>query len=245
MRIPQTARRRRAGPCRIERENVGPDKDLVLNDQRDFATAFLDKIRQAHSHQTGFEAVAEKVSGSDSGIGIEPGDVVRMVVVPHHARALGVRVIVLCLTGGETRVQQLEVVRRRIRHARAVFASARRWRKPCHRSPIADPGHKTAMKMSRSRIVAIPAKFVSCIREDTGHHSCRSITGVHWQDVLGRKHVGEGELDRHAFLCYNNAAEVPRGVRPLAQRHGRAVAPQRSWTTKGRVQSVLELYDLE
>src|SRR5215472_11785875 len=77
-------------PARILLENVGRNKTLVLNDERNSHQVG----QQPLGYQAGFEVVGNDESRGQSGVGVEPGDAHRMVVIPHQAGALVVRVVV-------------------------------------------------------------------------------------------------------------------------------------------------------
>ena len=97
---------------------VGSDEDLVLDDDGDLAPTVLHEVGQAHVAQVGLEGVADDVGAGDPGVGIEPSEIVGVVVVPGQPSALVVGVVVLRLARLEVRVEQLvDVARALSRHS--------------------------------------------------------------------------------------------------------------------------------
>jgi hypothetical protein len=97
--IPQAtgcARQSERAPRRIERSDRGGiDEDLVLDHQRNLRPTVFDVVVRVD--QVVFEVVTDDVGRSDAGVGVEPRRAEGVVVVPHQARALLVRVIELGL----------------------------------------------------------------------------------------------------------------------------------------------------
>src|SRR5690348_9763944 len=107
VRVPETAYPGGTGPGRVFADDVGPDEDLVLNDDGDLAPTVLYKVGQAQVAQISLKAVTNDVGAGDPRVGIEPSEIVGVVVVPGQPSALVVGVVVLRLTRLEVRVEQL------------------------------------------------------------------------------------------------------------------------------------------
>jgi len=68
-------------------------------------TAVLYEVRQALVAQVTFEAVANDIGRGDARVGIEPGDILGMIVVPGQPGTLVVGIVMLCLTWLEARIE--------------------------------------------------------------------------------------------------------------------------------------------
>jgi hypothetical protein len=69
-------------------------EDLVLNHERD-----LVRRNRARGNQGRFGEIAQNVGGGEPCIRVEPSDADRVIVVPHQARTLVVRIVVIEAAG--------------------------------------------------------------------------------------------------------------------------------------------------
>ncbi len=212
VRVPQAAHAFGAGPGRILVLDVRSNKNLVLDDDGNFTSTVLNKVRQAQVTQMSLKAVADDVSAGDTCIGIEPSEIDGVVVVPGKPSTLIVGIVVLPLTWLETGIEEFVDVARCTMDARTVLAIRGI---PGERSTITDPGCEPTMDMGSGRILVLPRLW------EVG-------AGVDRQDMLRWQRVRERDLDRGSSLHHENAAEVLLGLRSTAQWHDRVVAPQAS-----------------
>ncbi len=137
VRVPQAALLSGAGPGGVFFEDVVPDEDLVLDDDGNLAPTVLHEVGQAPVAQVGLKAVADDVGAGDPCVGIEPREILGVVVVPDQPGTLLVRVVVFRLARLQARVKQLIDVARCTVDTRAVLAV---WGKPGEGAAVADPG---------------------------------------------------------------------------------------------------------
>ena len=168
VRVPQAAHRGGEGPGGIVGGDVGPDEDLVVDDDGDLASPVLHKVGQALVAQVGLEAITDDVGAGDPCVGIEPCEIVGVVVVPDQPSALVVGVVVLCLAFLEVRVEPLVDVALFTLDTRAVLAIRG---KPGERAAVADPGCEPTVQVGGGRVLALLR-----VRE--------VIAGVDRQDML-------------------------------------------------------------
>ena len=89
VRVPQRPRIA-PSPCWILPQDISGHEAFVLDDQRN-----SHQIRQqTRTHQPGLKIVDDDVGGRNSGVRVEPCNADRVIVVPHQARALIVRIVV-------------------------------------------------------------------------------------------------------------------------------------------------------
>ena len=121
--------------------NVAGDKTFVLNDQRNPYLVWGTYIgKNPLGDQTLFVFICNQVSGSDTRIGINTGDVMGVVMVPlePRARIVGIEI-------GERSVERLDHVGNKTYRVIRTVPSGSGWCKKGEGTSIADPGNKSAM----------------------------------------------------------------------------------------------------
>ena len=135
------------------------------------------------------DRVGQDISRCDAGIGIEPRDAPRMVMVPFEPRALIVGIKIIGLPGeGEVPGSDGLV------HEAETVLSVRG--PPVMGAAVADPGHMTAVQVHcRAVERLVRARYGRVER--------------HYVSAFDRQEIGESDPDRPSLICRDDTAEVP------------------------------------